>query len=194
MEVWKAIPFSDGTEVSDSGNVRSPSGRIKPQDIDPEGYKRVSLKFKSKTQHMRVHRLVALTFIPNPQNKPLVNHINGKKDDNRVSNLEWCTHRENSMLAGRKGQLRGGSQKREIIAVNIKTGDEKWFSSQTEAARAIRCDDSEINKCLRGKRKSCHGHRFYYADEYDGDRSFLMSQEGRQLTLFDWLKKAANIS
>lgn len=191
MEKWKAIPNTD-CMCSDTGCIKTIDGKVKSQDTDPEGYKRVSIKYKGKIEHMRVHRLVAMAFIPNPQNKPFVNHINGKKDDNRVSNLEWCTPRENSMLAGRRGQIKGGYQKREIIAVNLANGDEKWFESQMAAARALRCDDSEINKCLKGKRKSCHGHKFYYADQYEGDKGFLLHQEGRQLNIFDFFKRAAS--
>ena len=60
-----------------------------------KGYKLVVLKLNNKRHQFSVHRIVAETFIKNPQSKPEVNHINGVKDDNRVENLEWCTRQEN---------------------------------------------------------------------------------------------------
>jgi hypothetical protein len=63
------------------------------------GYKYVVLSRYGKTKNMKIHRLVAEAFIKNPHNKPCINHRNGKKDDNRACNLEWCTARENMQHA-----------------------------------------------------------------------------------------------
>lgn len=71
------------------------------------GYMRVGLKSNNKSRDYLVHRLVAQTFIPNPKNKRYVNHKNGNKEDNRVDNLEWCTHKENMQHAVRTGLSKG---------------------------------------------------------------------------------------
>lgn len=98
-EVWKPVNvegFSEIYEVSNFGNIRN----IKTQKILKTltagcGYQDVILCDKGKRKQIKVHRVVALTFIENPENKPEVNHINGNKEDNRVENLEFCTHQEN---------------------------------------------------------------------------------------------------
>lgn len=183
-EEWRNIPGTDGCMVSDMGRIKDKNGKIKSQDTDLEGYKRVSIKIEGRQLHLRVHTIVASVFIPNPYNKPFVNHINGIKSDNTLGNLEFCTPRENSLLASKNGQLNTG-HKQEIIVEKISTGEKKSFASQFQAAKEIGCHNSEINKCLRGKRLSSHGYRFYYANEYQGDRTFLKEQENRQLSLFD---------
>ena len=99
MEVWKDIKGYEGHyQVSDMGNVRSlkRNKNLKPSPSN-HGYLLVDLYKDGKRKMCKVHRLVAQTFIPNPENKPTVDHINTIKTDNRVSNLRWFTRKEQMM-------------------------------------------------------------------------------------------------
>jgi hypothetical protein len=105
--MWKVIELNDKYEISDTGLVRN----VKTQQILKMSglrYPQVSLTFLNRKQKtLTIHRLVADTFLPNTENKPVVNHINGLKHDNRVENLEWSTVAENNRHARKQGLCRG---------------------------------------------------------------------------------------
>lgn len=98
-EVWKDIKGYEGLyQVSNMGRIRNSKGCIMKQAINEKGYMRIRLCKDGKKSHLRIHRLVADAFIPNPDNKEEVNHISCMKSDNRVSNLEWVSSEENHRL------------------------------------------------------------------------------------------------
>lgn len=120
VEIWTRLTNPPGYEVSNTGKVRSIKRNIPcnlsktgkretlGKELNPtivDGYCRVILKNNGIDYRWSVHRLVAATFIPNPENKPFVNHINFNRSDNRVENLEWCTAKENMRHAGNAGRL-----------------------------------------------------------------------------------------
>lgn len=95
--------------VSTDGQIKScvqiKQGRLLRPNTSPTGYRRVMIGRGGYQKHLLVHRLVAETYIPNPYNKPQVNHIDGDKSNNNVTNLEWCTRLENMQHASKMGLL-----------------------------------------------------------------------------------------
>ena len=177
-EIWKPIECTDGKyEVSNTGKVRSLNylGHGKTQELKPwnnGGYRRVNLHIAGKKTNLLLHRLVAEAFIPNPDNKPEVNHKDGDKRNNAADNLEWSTRKENLDHADRTG-LRDNSidalrkhnshEKRPIIATNVLTGEEILFESIQEAQRTIGTKD--ISRVLNGKQRKAKGYTYRYAEE-----------------------------
>jgi hypothetical protein len=133
-------------KVSNYGRVMHwKKRRVLKPCLNRDGYKEVYIGKK----RYRVHRLVALAFIPNPENKECVNHKDGLKIDNRVSNLEWVTELENRQHAEKTGLAEGVAGKR---VRNWKTGTE--YESIREAARQTGKKESRIADCLHGRRSS----------------------------------------
>lgn len=145
QEVWKPIPNCDGYFVSNLGRFKNVEGEIKQPYGKKDGYQQINLK---PYRGLYVHRLVAQTFIPSPDNKSEVNHINGIKTDNRVENLEWVTHQENIKHAWRTGLTKGNTGKH---------FSEEALKHMSEARRGYEVSEEtkqRIKESNKGKKRS----------------------------------------
>ncbi|MBW0161809.1 MAG: NUMOD4 motif-containing HNH endonuclease [Sediminibacterium sp.] len=151
---WYPVRGYEGLyEINKEGVVISLHGRnrrhIMPQRIDRAGYYTVRLSNKGKDSTVYVHRLLAYAFIKNIENKPFVNHINGNKLDNTISNLEWVTHSENMKHAYKLGLVKKISCKK---VINLCTGE--VFNSIREAAAFHNMNYNTFKNMLYGHNKN----------------------------------------
>ena len=105
---WKAIEGYEGVyDVSDAGQVRNVKYGHTLKHGSNKGYPSVNLSVGGKYKTKKIHRLVAIAFIDNPENLPVVNHLNGDRTDHRIENLEWCTQGHNVQHMLDEGFSRG---------------------------------------------------------------------------------------
>lgn len=184
-EVWVKLKGYEGyLEVSSEGRVRSvdriilrkdtmtpvfKQGRVLSIQKDRQGYCRIAVSWKGSTNCLKIHRLVAMMFIPNPENKPQVNHIDGDKSNNKVSNLEWVTNSENQLHAVENG-----------LRIHLKGEESHAFKRKVDVyekgvyiitlcgnddMRNFGVDYRLVSACLLGKRKTHKGYTFKSSEE-----------------------------
>ena len=160
-EYWKDIEGYEGLyQISNLGRVKSfYSGKVLKAYKTRNGYLSIRLSKNGISHGFSIHRLVANAFIPNPENKPEVNHIDEDKTNNKVSNLEWNTRLENM----RHGSIIQRKQK-PVFAVNKSMEFDYYFNSLKEAAETLNLHASGITQVLKGRYKQSGGFYFEYAE------------------------------
>ncbi len=178
-EIWKDIPgYENLYQVSNLGRIRriNYSDKNNPhcnwQDQiyyfkmnshDKDGYILVILTKNKKRKTYKVHRLVLETFEGITKERTIVNHINGRKDDNRICNLEWVNNSENIIHAYKNNLVKNkGGHKKKIYGVNICDNTILKFDSLKEASKKIGVVRTAIGNCLNGRSSNSGGYRWFY--------------------------------
>lgn len=163
-EQWKTIDGYENYMVSNLGRVKSVKRNIILKERPTkEGYVRVVLWKKCKGKNCFIHRLVAETFIPNPNKLRCVNHINEDKTDNRIENLEWCTHKYNSNY-GTGIQRRIEQTCKSVIQFTIDGVKVAEYKSAMDAERQTGFPHQNIGKCCLGKYQKAYGYIWRYKE------------------------------
>lgn len=149
MEIFKVIKEYPMYSVSTEGRImKNATHKIMKPSKMPKGYMQIGL-FTNDGRRKKelVHRLVAITFIPNDEKLPEVNHIDRNRDNNSVSNLEWVTHKDN---------VAKSFTPRRIRVMNLKSGIVTEFASIREACTRLSLTESNVSACLHNDRQRTH--------------------------------------
>lgn len=176
-EIWKTIEDYPNYMISNMGNVKAIKWHRgnKEKEIKLyttyKGYLRVRLSKNGKAKQFQIHRLVAQAFIPNPENKPYIDHINTDRTDNRVENLRWVTNKENCNNPISKNNYSIGNKGKTAVSILQFTKDgnfvRKW-DSMSDAKQELGIKSSLSGYCgNKYGRKSVGGYIWQYADDYE---------------------------
>lgn len=166
-EIWKDIPQYEGLYMaSNLGRIKSlpknhHSTLILKNKKTKDGYYETSLSKNGKAKFIRTHRLIAFTFIPNIENKPQINHIDGNKLNNNVNNLEWCTVQENKEHAIRTGLQnfngKNNPKAKSVLQYDLKGNFIKRYDTLREAMKETNVLESKISLVCNKHRKNAGG-------------------------------------
>lgn len=169
IETWHPIAEFEGRyEVSDLGRVRAikaNSSKVLAPILDKYGYVKVCLTKDGKQYNRTVHRLVALAFIENPNDKPQINHKDEIKTNNRVDNLEWSTSKENNNHGTRNKRISAhklNTNGKEIVQLDLEGNIIRRWVSLNEIHRQLGYDITHIIRVCRGRKKTGYGFKWQY--------------------------------
>lgn len=172
-EIWKDIKGYEGIyQVSNFGRIRNiVTGKPIKLIRLKNGYFQVNLCVNGKPKPFYVHRLVAIAFIPNPNNYKYVNHKDENPANNCASNLEWCTHKYNCNYGTRNKRLSENhsgifntNKSKPILQYDLEGKFIKEWPSAKEVERQLGFASTNIAKCLKGKYKQAYGYIWKYKD------------------------------
>lgn len=158
-ERWQVSAEYPQYEVSDHGRIRHING--KPRKARTvSGYSYVCIRQDGKAHNVRLHRLIASAFVPNPDNKPHVNHKDGNKTNNAAHNLEWCTPSENERHKVNTLGIKQTPPLLQKAVVCVETNC--TYPSIKEAAQAMNLNRKHIGEAAAGTRKTACGYHWRF--------------------------------
>lgn len=172
-ETWVIIDEFPKYMISNFGRVKNNKNRILKTSTHRDGYKQIGLRKNKKSYERKIHRLVAIAFIPNPKNKPVVNHIDEDRENNQADNLEWMTIKENNLYGNhmdnifksqgyKNRKFPPSSQKKKITAIYLKNNKTINFNSVKEASVSLGISASAISNVLTKRNEKMKGYTFIY--------------------------------
>lgn len=187
-EIWKDIKGYEGLyQVSNLGNVKSlkrkrfnyrlqkiitvNSEKTLKSSLDGKNYLFVTLQNDKSRKNSKLHRLVAEAFIPNPNNLPQVNHIDGNKHNNNVNNLEWCSGSYNVQESFRLGLSKKGKfhpHSKPVIQYDLKGNFIKNWDCVIDAIKSLNLSKyahSSIGLCCKGKLNNAYGYKWRFIEK-----------------------------
>lgn len=161
--MWKKIKNRSNYSVNENGEIRNDiSGKIKSAYVcKGNGYYYVDLWENNKCKKMQLHRIIAEAFIPNPENKPTVDHVDGDRKNNSIDNLRWATYSEQNSRFNTHGV------RSEKIYAEKKNGEKIYFNQISEAAKYFGCTISNISQMLKKGTFGVRGKTRYYRFRYE---------------------------
>ena len=172
MEEWKDIEGFEGLyKISSLGRIYSVRKKCcKKLQTSRQGYKICVLYDNHIHKNIRVHRIVAEAFIPNPNNLPCINHKDQNPSNNCVDNLERCDHKYNNNYGEHKKKLslshiNNPKQCKPVNQYTLEGEFVSWFPSSMEAQRQFGYNSGHILSCCKGKRKTANGFIWRYASD-----------------------------
>ena len=167
-EVWADIEgYENLYAISSKGRCWSyKTNKLLKEIINNDGYLRFSLFKDGKQKRYLAHRLVAKSFVDNPNEYPEINHINENVKDNCVENLEWCTHKQNINYGSRNKKVSLALKNNQNSAKRVQNIDTlKIYDSLTKAKKETGIDLSQICLCCKNKAKTAGGYRWRYVEK-----------------------------
>ena len=134
------------------------------QWVDNVGYYQVVFRQNGKRRYVRVHRLIAETLLPNPNNLPQVNHIDGNKLNNKIENLEWTTNAKNTQHGYDNNLYKNRSRKHSVVAINKITGEQFEFNSIRSCADNLGLNRKTITAILKEQKTNNYSYNFKYKE------------------------------
>ena len=162
VETFVEVEGFEKYEVSNLGKVRNiKSGRVLKPFLTKNGYLMHLLyeNNKHKQKHLYLHRIIATAFIDNPGEKTQVNHIDENKTNNDLSNLEWCTVKENNIHGTRTKRV-AEKLSQKVIQLDLNDNVLNEFESMVQAGQETGVSRSNISSCCNGKLKSAGGYKW----------------------------------